>query len=375
MKKRLGLIVNPVAGMGGRVGLKGTDGLEVLQKALELGAVPRSPSRAVAALQALLPLKDDLSVITFPGKMGECEAKECGFAVEVLGDTGSPGAEWTSREDTLRAARMIVEHGVDLLLFAGGDGTARDVCESAGEKVPVLGIPAGVKIHSAVFGRTPRESGEVARLFLTSGLPVKAAEVMDIDEDLFRQGYVNAKLYGYLQIPFASQRVQGLKAGSAASEETVQRTIASYVAREVLRPDTLYFVGPGTTTRALCTCLNLEGTLLGVDCLLNGRILGKDLTESQILDFCSRYENPVLIVTPIGGQGFLFGRGNQQISPAVLRHFSRERIMVLCTTAKLHHLQGAPLLLDTGDEATDRELAGYVRLVTGFCEYTMYRVE
>ncbi len=373
--KKLGLIVNPVAGMGGRVGLKGTDGTGTLRKALELGAVPRVAHRVSDALRELHGLKKEILIVTFPGKMGEDIARENGFAMEAFLKE-EISSDFTTREDTLRAADAITGYGVDLLLFAGGDGTARDICECVGADFPVLGIPAGVKIHSAVFGCSPKESGEVARRYLNGeDVQTKTAEVMDIDEDLFRKGQVSAKLYGYLLIPYIRQRVQGLKAGSAVSEETVQRNIAAYVAKEVLRKDTLYFIGPGTTTRALLTHLGLDCSLLGVDCIYNGRLLGLDLTENQILEFCERNPEPCLIVTPVGGQGFLFGRGNQQLSPEVLRHFTRDRILILCTPAKLHILEGNPLRVDTGDADIDAGFSGYIRLVTGFCEYVVYKIQ
>lgn len=373
--KRLGLIVNPIAGMGGRVGLKGTDGSVILQKAISLGAIPRSSKRAAIALNQLIPLKQNMVVVTFPGDMGERTAVECGFHHEVLLEDSIP-RDHTSREDTLKAAKEIQRHNVDLLLFAGGDGTARDICESIGTELPALGIPAGVKIHSAVFACSPKESGEVARLYLEGGeIQKREAEVMDIDEELFRKGAVRAMLYGYLTIPYVRQRVQGLKAGSPDSEEAIQKALASYFVREIMKPDTIYFVGPGTTTRGIMMNLNLEYSLLGVDCICNGHLLGNDLTEYQILDLCKKYKELSLVVTPIGGQGFIFGRGNQQISPEVLHYFSKDQLIILSTPKKLLALEGMPLLIDSGGSDIDAKFSGYVRIISGQNEFIVYRIK
>lgn len=373
-RKRLGLVVNPIAGMGGPVGLKGTDGPEILKRAVALGAVPRSGGRAAVALKALEGLQDDIRLLTFPGAMGEEPARAAGLVPEVLLARELSKAQ-TTREDTLLAAKELLRQGVDLILFAGGDGTARDLFAGVGESVPVLGIPAGVKIHSAVFGCSPAGAGELARLFLTDrGVALRLAEVMDIDEERFREGRVAARLYGYLRIPYERRRVQGLKAGSPASEERAQKAIARYAAEALLDPDALTVVGPGTTTRALLSALGLEATLLGVDCLLGGRLVGRDVDEARLLELCRSHRHRRLILTPIGGQGFLLGRGNQQIGPSVLELFEPDDLLVLCTPAKLQALFGAPLLLDTGDEAMDRKFSGYARLVTGFMEFTAYPV-
>lgn len=373
-RKRLGLVVNPIAGMGGRVGLKGTDGREVLERAVARGAVPLSGSRASAALRALADLSGNVRLLTFPGAMGEAPAREAGFEPEVLLRTELSRTA-TTREDTILAARELLRCGVDLLLFAGGDGTARDVFEGVGESLPALGIPAGVKIHSAVFGCSPAGTGELARLFLTGkGGDLKLAEVMDIDEELFREGRVAARLYGYLKIPYERRRVQGLKAGSPASEESVQNAIARYAAESLIDPGALTVVGPGTTTRALLSAMGLEATLLGVDCVVGGRLVGADVGEAELLELCRRHERRRLILTPVGGQGFLFGRGNQQISAPVLEFFDPGDLLILCTPMKLQALGGAPLLLDTGSEAADRRFSGYARLVTGFMEYATYPV-
>ena len=372
--KKLGLIINPIAGMGGKVGLKGTDGLSILSRALEMGAAPHSPGRAAAALKQLLSIKEQIQIITFPGDMGETVAKQWGFSTQTL-LKGIVSEKNTTRDDTLRAAKELLDQKVDLLLFAGGDGTARDIYESVKTNLTVLGIPSGVKIHSAVFGCSPQQAGELALLYLNgSETREKSAEVMDIDEDLFRKGIVTAKLYGYLKIPFEKRRVQRLKAGSSISEEALHQAIAAHVVTNEMNSDTFYVIGPGTTTRSVMTALQLDYSLLGVDCIVNKRLVEKDLSEEALLKLCAQYEKRKLIITPIGGQGFLLGRGNQQISSKVLRFFSRNDILVLCTPAKLHALEGSPLLIDTGDSSIDQKFSGYMRLITGYNEYVMYNV-
>ncbi len=370
---RLGLIVNPVAGMGGRVGLKGTDGAECLARARELGALPLAPGRAGQALR-LLPASEEFRFFTCPGSMGETAAAEAGLPAELI---DLPVGPETGPGDTKLAARMMAEAGVDLLLFAGGDGTARDIAEAVGEKVLCLGIPAGVKIHSAVFATTPLHAGEMALSLIRGRRAARVlAEVMDIDEEAFRQGEVRSRLFGYLQVPSDRKRLQGLKSGSPKSEAAIQKAIAEDLA-EGMEPGVLYFIGPGTTTRELKRVLGFDGTLLGVDAVKDGQLLAADCGERRLLELMAlEPEGKVrIVVTPIGGQGFLFGRGNQQFSPEVLNLAGWKNILVAAVPGKLVALGGSPLRLDTGDPHTDRALSGYYRVTTGYREAVMVRVE
>jgi len=369
-KKRLGLIVNPVAGLGGRVGLKGSDGADIQRRALELGAVAESPRRAQLALEMLSPLKDQLEVFTYPGEMGEEVVFRCGLGATVVGVI-TQGK--TTGEDTIRAAEEMRGLGVDLLLFAGGDGTARDVYEAVGLTLPALGIPAGVKIHSAAFASSPMAAGELAASYLRGGVPsLREAEVMDIDEDAFRRDVLSARLYGYLKIPFRRALVQGAKSASGPGEEPAQRAIAMAIV-ELMEDDCAYILGPGTTTRAIAWQLGLEKTLLGVDVIKDREMVGRDVGETELLELLQRTRAKI-IVTPIGGQGYIFGRGNQQISPRVIRKVGTDRIIAVSTPHKINSLQGRPLLVDTGDGELDRALSGYVRVVTGYGEQILYRV-
>ena len=395
--KTLGLIVNPVAGVGGRVGLKGSDGPEVLRRALELGAAREAPRRARLALERLVRLKGEIGVLAWPGEMGEDEARAVGLEPQVLGslagrrtyaacelerEHGAPAhSSWqdfvlTTPADTQQAARGLAAAGADLILFAGGDGTARDICAAIGDAIPVIGVPAGVKIHSAVYATTPAAAGDVAALFLHErpvAVRLREGEVMDIDEEAFRENRVSAHLYGYLSVPYARGLTQSAKAGGVAGEERALNDVAAEVIRDMV-PGALYILGPGTTTRTIMTRLGLGKTLLGVDAVLGGALAGGDVTEQDLLRLLREYPEAHIVVTVIGGQGHIFGRGNQQISPAVIRRVGTARITVIATQTKLLSLEGRPLLVDTGDPALDAELRGYAKVVTGLGERTMYNV-
>jgi predicted polyphosphate/ATP-dependent NAD kinase len=369
-QKKLGLIVNPMAGIGGRVGLKGSDGEKVQKEAIRLGAIPESHNRTVQALKRLQPLKTEIQLVTYPGEMGENAAEACGFLPTVVGSI-TPGS--TSAEDTRRAAIDMLAMNIALLLFAGGDGTARDIYNAIAGKLPVVGIPAGVKIHSAVYARNPLQAGELAYQYLQGQtIHLREVEVMDIDEAAFRTGVLSAKLYGYLKTPYQRRLLQGLKSGSAPSEVASQMEIANQVVNN-MQNDLLYIIGPGTTTRAITTQLGMEKTLLGVDVLRNRELVARDVNEAKILELiCGNRAK--IILTPIGGQGFLFGRGNQQISPAVIRNVGIDNIIVVSTREKINSLRGQPLLLDTGDRELDQLLSGHIMVITGYDESVIYKV-
>jgi predicted polyphosphate/ATP-dependent NAD kinase len=368
-RKKLGFFLNPIAGMGGRVGLKGTDGREVLKKAIELGAKPWASERAREAMKPLRDIKDEIELITYPSPMGEDIALEYGFMTEVikvdLGDV-------TTETDTVRAAQAMLDKKVDLLLFAGGDGTARDVCSAVGTSLVCLGIPAGVKIHSGVFASHPVRAGELASLFLQKSVRrTIEAEVMDVDEEELRREVVSARLYGYLKIPHVERFLQRTKSSSSRNEKYSQEAIAAEVVKD-MSDEFYYLIGPGTTTAAIMQRLGLDHTLLGVDLVWKGKLMGKDLNEAQILEKI-RGSPTKLILTPIGGQGFLLGRGNQQISPTVIEQIGKDNIIVVATKNKIHSLSSRPLSVDTGSEATDKTLMGHYRIITGFREAIIYR--
>lgn len=366
----LGLIINPVAGLGGRVGLKGSDGGKIQEEARKLGAEQISPKRSIKALERLKPIKGNVKIITYPGEMGENEARSCGFAPIVIGSI-QKGA--TTAEDTKKAAKMMARLDVDLIMFAGGDGTARDIYMAIGESVPAIGIPTGVKIHSAVFAINPSQAGNLAKQFLLGELAtLKEAEVMDLDESAYRQGRVAPQLFGYLKVPFERRLIQARKSPSRHKKEDVLNAIALDII-DGMMDNTVYIIGPGTTTKPIFSELGLKKTLIGVDVMLNKKMLKSDANEDDLLKIIKDY-NAKIVVTPIGGQGFIFGRGNQQISPKVLRRVGKDNIFIVGTLEKVLSLNGRPLLVDTGDKDVDNLLSGYVKVITGYGERLVYPV-
>jgi predicted polyphosphate/ATP-dependent NAD kinase len=358
-----------VAGIGGAVGLKGSDGVDTQEKALALGAVPRSLGRATRALERLAKIKDLFDLVTCGGRMGLDAARSAGLAATVITEPG----EVTTADDTRNAAQVMAGQGVDLLLFAGGDGTARDIYDVVGDSVNVLGVPTGVKIFSGVYAVSPVAAGELAAEFLQGKTQeTHDAEVMDIDEASLRRGGVSAQLYGYLRIPRQRRLTQGVKASSDAGEAVAAAVAAADVVHN-MKAGRYYVIGPGTTTRAVMSALKLEGTLVGVDVVRGGKLEACDVGEQQILDLVTGRDASI-VVTVIGGQGYLFGRGNQQISANVIREVGQENIIVVATRAKLNSLRWRPLLVDTGDDEVDIMLSGYIRVVTGHDEQAVCKV-
>ena len=347
--KTIGFIVNPVAGMGGAVGLKGTDGKGILNQAIALGAKPIASQRAETFLTQLSPAKEHLKLIVGAGNMGQSQAEKCGFSFKVVGESKKE----TSSEDTQAIAKGIVAAGVDLLVFCGGDGTTRDILKAVDLKVPVLGVPTGVKMHSAIFAVSPQAAARVVATFLWGGLPLREAEVMDVDEQEFRQGHLSAELYGFLLSPYEPHLIQGNKMASPITESEVENQAAIAInINEEMKPDTIYIIGPGTTTRTIGDLLDQKKTLLGVDLFQDKKIIAKDVGEKQILRAIDG-KAARIIVTPIGGQGFIFGRGNQQISAKVIRQVGLDNIVVAATNGKLDRLES--LRVDTGDAKLDEQ--------------------
>ncbi|MEN2999840.1 MAG: ATP-NAD kinase family protein [Acidilobaceae archaeon] len=355
---RLGLIVNPIAGIGGRLALKGSDGSAGLRALLE-GAPLVSPERAKAFLRAL---PREVELLVPPGKMGAEWAE--GAEVEPC----VPHIWPTSALDTIRCAKRMAEK-VELLVFVGGDGTARDVVKAIGTSRPALGVPAGVKCYSAVFAESPRAAASMAWRFLKEGGSLAEREVLDVDEEEYRAGRLEVRLYGYLKVPV----MEGLVEGKAFSEEENLDAVAEQAA-EALERGVLYLLGPGRTVEAIARRLGVEKTPLGVDAVLDGRLVGRDLDERALLQLAREHERVKIVVSPLGGQGFLFGRGNQQISPEVLRRVGLENVIVVSSSAKLRGLKA--LRIDTGDEKLDEEWRGrYVRVITGYGREKVMRIE
>ncbi|MFH0897661.1 MAG: ATP-NAD kinase family protein [Candidatus Bathyarchaeota archaeon] len=367
---KLGFVVNPVAGMGGRVGLKGTDGEEILRRAIELGAKAVAPARAKETLKILATVKDDIQLITYPHEMGEDEAKECGFNPTVIGSISSGK---TTEADTKKAVKDMSGLKVNLVLFVGGDGTARNIYEAVGEDVPVIGVPSGVKIHSAVYAVDPMAAAAIVIRFLWEGLPLREVEVMDVDEEAFREGRVSARLYGYVLTPYETSLIQGIKTESMLTEAEIRNQAALAVrVIEEMNPDVIYIVGPGTTTRTIGDLLDAKKTLLGVDLFYNKKLLSKDVDEKEILK-AIKGRKAKIIVTPIGGHGFIFGRGNLQISPKVIREVGIDNIAVIATKHKVNSLKS--LRTDTGDPKLDTELRRPIKVLADYGEDQILTIE
>jgi len=366
MSFKLGLIVNPWAGLGGSVALKGSD--NVAKEALALGAVPRANERCIIALQALQGM--DVEVYCWAGNMGETCARSVGLAVQVVGVAKS---EPSTATDTLAAAKGLLAAGVSVIMFVGGDGTARDMLAAIGDQVPVVGVPAGVKIHSGVYGITPTAAGQVvAQLMRGDLVSLRSHEVRDIDEVAFREGRVRSRYYGELLVPEEHQFMQATKSSGVEVEELVLHDIAEFMI-ENMHADVRYIMGSGSTVAAVMCVLGLDNTLLGVDVIENGKLLASDVTAQQLLALCHGREC-AMVLTLIGGQGHLFGRGNQQLSAKLIRSIGLDKVHVLATKTKLKALNNQPMLVDTGDPELDEALQGVVPVMCGFNDHVLYPI-
>jgi predicted polyphosphate/ATP-dependent NAD kinase len=225
-------------------------------------------------------------------------------------------------------------------------------------------------MHSAVFAVNPESAARIATAYILDGLNLREAEVMDVDEEAFRQGRLSAKLYGYLLVPYEPELIQSMKIASLATENEAQNqaAIGVYLIEEILEPSVIYVLGPGTTIRIIADLLNEKKTLLGVDLMRNKKVIALDVGEKAIIDEI-RGKKAKIIVTPIGGQGFIFGRGNQQISPSAISEVGKNNIIVVATKHKMRELRR--LRVDTGDPEVDRKLRGYVKVTTDYKEGRM----
>ena len=370
----VGLLINPLAGLGGSLAMKGSDGQQLRDRVDQVPQEQRDRAlqRAVRALAILCAGRQHVRFSCWAGEMGERALQGLDASYTVL---GSLGAGLTSASDTREAATQLCDIGVDLILFAGGDGTARDIFDAIGTRCPVLGIPAGVKMHSGVFAVSPEAAGELLRSLAEGGLVgVKAQEVRDIDEEAFRHDQVRSRFYGEMLVPSEGHYLQHTKVGGREDPDLAIAEIAAWQV-ETLNPEGTYLIGPGSTTAAIMAELALPNTLLGVDVVRDGEVLATDADEQRLLQILATAPGPAfMVVTVIGGQGHLFGRGNQQFSPAVIRAVGLDNIIVVAAKAKITALEGRPLLVDTNDTALDRALCGYRRINTGYDDYVLYRV-
>ena len=388
---KLGLVINPIAGVGGSVALKGSD--NVVKQALALGAELKANARTQTALQVLLPYKDKITIYTVNNQMGEHVAKTLGFNVELVYQTSTNNTQAT---DTEQAIEALLSKQVDIILFAGGDGTARNIAKVVSlnaennslAQVPVLGIPAGCKIHSGVYAITPTAAGRVVELMVNKQLvTLTEVDVMDIDESLFRQGIVKAKRFGEMQIPSELRYMQAVKSGGKESNELVLQDISEDIISQMREKDEdLFIIGSGSTTDFLMQELGLDNTLLGVDLVKNQMLVASDLTEKQLWQHLmlakqsnKKPQNIKLIITLIGGQGHVFGRGNQQLSPRIIRFIleqkgGKENIIIIATKTKLIELDNKALISDTGDNDLDQLISGFMPITTGYKDQVLYPV-
>ncbi|MHA1949256.1 MAG: ATP-NAD kinase family protein [Candidatus Thorarchaeota archaeon] len=318
----------------------------------------------------------NVRIITCPGKMGEDVIQEAGLKHETVSVEIENS---TDASDTRECVLALYEKGVRLLVFVGGDGTARDILDSVKdyelEGLSVLGVPSGVKMYSGIFVVHPADAAEVIRLVLESTAHTAEFEVMDADEEAIRNDRFIIRLYGYLNGPSVPARFQGAKQASpeTTDEQEAQEAIAKFVT-EQMSEDGTYILGPGTTVKTVTDMLEVKKTTLGVDVLQGGKI-HNDVNESTILDLVQDFSKSWIIVSPIGHQGMLFGRGNQQISPGIIERVGKDNIMVISTPSKLKGIAGEVLRVDTGDSQVDEMLRGYIRVVTDYNEMRLIKIE
>jgi predicted polyphosphate/ATP-dependent NAD kinase len=372
---KLGFLVNPVAGMGGKIGLKGTD--NVAENAKKLGAKPIAPTRAKEFLQKLktIELNEPLELITCPSPMGEKEVKEADFTAKILPMKLKPK---TTAEDTKNAVKLLTKTKVDLIVFVGGDGTARDILDALQHEktsIPVLGVPSGVKMYSGIFAISPSDAVMVVGAFTKKEASTTEFEIMDADETVIRSDQFSLRLYGFLTGPFLPMRVQGSKQVSPETldEHENQLAIARFIV-ENMDSNGTYILGPGTTVKCVADLLSVEKILLGVDLYSRGKLI-KDVNEAKLLSEIRDWRNTWIILSPIGRQGVLLGRGNQQISPEIVRRVGKERIIVGATRSKLQGIEGEVLRVDTGDADVDAMMRGYIRVVTDYKEWRLVQVQ
>ena len=368
--RKVGFLINPIAGMGGAVGLKGTDGKKTLREAIRKGAKPVSPERGLRFLQEVRRRDERIEFLVAPGKMGENIADQLGLKHETFGRAKKA----TTSEDSVRVSRLMKRRKVDMIAFCGGDGTARDVLKGVGGDTSVLGIPAGVKVYSSVFAINPAAAAETTVAFLEGHIPRRLGEVVDVDELAFRKNRLSFRLFGHLTTPDSGALMQDSKSMTESSEDTELDEIAEYFQEEI-NPAYTYVLGPGSTLERIAKRLGVEKTLLGVDAVKgNGKLLAKDMDETGLLRLVDKSPTTI-VISPIGGQGFLFGRGNQQITPNVIRRVGIENVTAVGSRSKIQALHPRRLLTDSGDDEIDRQLRGYIRVITGYREELVVKVE
>ncbi|MFX1239498.1 MAG: ATP-NAD kinase family protein [Promethearchaeota archaeon] len=376
-KHLIGLIINPISGMGGTVGLKGTDGPAILQKAIELGAKPSALKRVEEMLKELNPIKPKLKFLTCPGEMGGFILNSNDFCFNLIEHEifeSLQENERTSAEHTIVAARIMKKiDKLELIIFFGGDGTARDVLKAIGLEKPSLGVPSGVKVYSGVFALNPKDAALLIMQYLWGEIPLKESEVLDIDENKYRQGKLVSKMFGHLLTPSNPDFSQLSKMGTPHSDLSNQERIARRIV-ETMEENMYYLIGPGTTTKAITDILKQDKTVLGVDLILNGEIIERDLNEHAIIENIKGKKTKI-ITSLIGRQGFLFGRGNLQFSPRVLEMVGTSNIIVISTVFKMNNIPNQTLHIDTRDPTFDESMRGLYKIIVDYDLEMICKVE
>lgn len=363
----VGLLVNPDAGLGGKLGFKGSDGRA--EQARSAGAEDRSGPRMRQTLQRLMELgAENLEFLACEGRMGDVWIPE-----DIEGVSNISGAEPSNADDTKLAVRGMVERGIDLLLYAGGDGTTRDIIsilqEMSREDLPLIGVPSGVKMHSGCFAATPSAAAEVLHAWLNGDLLVANTEVMDLDEEAYLRGEWKVRLFAEAMTPAAPRWMQGAKQRVEASDESeIIEGIADHVGEMMEENPNLMIVwGSGGTLRRMAKHLGIEKTALGIDIVKGGKIIVEDTNESVLIENLSSHDGEsMILLSPMGGQGFLIGRGNLQISPSVIRLVGIDGVLGIATPAKLLTLTS--LRIDSGDASLDDDFRAkkFLKVLQGY---------
>lgn len=362
LNRKIGFIINPIAGMGGKVALKGTDGEQTLLSAIKNGAVAESHIKAKRALERLADIKNEITILTASGSMGENLCKSLGMSYEVVYKLKYSKTTYT---DTEEAAKKIKESGAKIIIFAGGDGTARNIYNAVKNHIPVIGIPAGVKIQSAVFSQNPEYAGDLVYEFVkNANIKYREMEVIDLNEEDYKNRHISSTLYGYMKVPYFPKYIQNMKQSGFNTDESKSNSVADYVIKN-MNDDFYYIIGSGSTAKIIMEKLNLRYELLGIDVIYQKKVVINDATENQLFRIISE-KKVKIIVSPIGGQGYIFGRGNHQISDRIIMSAGKDSIIVVATDVKLLSIKDSRLKVDCENPGTNEYLKGYYNVVTGF---------
>ena len=372
----IGVIINPIAGVGGRAGFKGSDTIAHIPDALGRGGVQNAHTLMQTVIDTIIPHADKVQFLTVAGHMGAAVLHGLDYRCVPVqgGDTALAKGVMTTAQHTVQACSQFWGK-CDMVVFAGGDGTARDMMQTYDFKTPVLGVPAGVKMQSGVFATTAREAGLVLKHFIEGRVPsYMDCDVMDLDENALQHDILTPRYYGYMKVPHIPQYIQSAKCRPPQGDTVYIRAIANHM-QSVLQSDNIYIVGAGKTTYSCLQHIGLQGSLLGVDVVHGGKLVLKDASIRDINTYCQNRTVAGIIVGCIGGQGIILGRGNQQIPPHIIRQVGKQNVIVVATPHKLSSLQNKPLRVDTGDRQLDRHFNGYITVINGFGHTSIYPVK